>query len=298
MRFSRLLSLVFLVHFQVNGASLINYLLIDEDIVYFGNSDVKAHTLPECVSSENQPYYGLSLNNPDGRALYSLLMYAMSEKASVSVVPAHDCKVVGKVERAKGIKFDVESGNATQPSKTPQINNILNGMAFSEQPITTIKGDVTDGNGDFFEYVRRFHGGISKRLTIYNKQEKQTLIHLQGQGWLTSLILPRIDYSTHETLDVEITVDGEIYLFSLDGNDPMRAHLSRNVRPVFGVFDLNSQGQNVLASPLDVVSMGRAVPFNNELKITVTSYASTDRMQYDTGILQILPGVPSAVTLE
>ncbi|GLX78732.1 hypothetical protein tinsulaeT_20720 [Thalassotalea insulae] len=87
------------------ASSHISYLNVENDTVVFSLSDEKSHTIPSCVSSENQQKYAVSLTSETGRAVYSLLITAMASKQGIAVESANDCAVVSGIEQAMGVSI-------------------------------------------------------------------------------------------------------------------------------------------------------------------------------------------------
>ncbi|GLX78727.1 hypothetical protein tinsulaeT_20670 [Thalassotalea insulae] len=87
------------------ASSHISYLNVENDTVVFSLSEAKSHTIPSCVSSENQQKYAVSLTSETGRAVYSLLITAMASKQGIAVESANDCAVVSGIEQAMGVSI-------------------------------------------------------------------------------------------------------------------------------------------------------------------------------------------------
>ncbi|AIY67414.1 hypothetical protein [Pseudoalteromonas piratica] len=83
----------------------ISYLNVDGNNVHFTLAADKTHTIPSCAIAETNQHYGVSLLTEAGRAMYSLLITAMSSKQAVSVVSGNDCNDVAGVERAQSISL-------------------------------------------------------------------------------------------------------------------------------------------------------------------------------------------------
>ncbi|WP_448566714.1 hypothetical protein [Thalassotalea ganghwensis] len=101
--FSALL-VVFSFHGSVNAN--INYLNVEANKVTFSLTENKTHSMPSCAITETNQQYGVSLLTESGRAMYSLLITAMSTKQAVSVVSANDCADVDGVERALSVSVE------------------------------------------------------------------------------------------------------------------------------------------------------------------------------------------------
>ncbi|WP_448566716.1 hypothetical protein [Thalassotalea ganghwensis] len=101
-----ILSLAILcVPFIAQASSKISYLNVDGNNVHFALAGDKAHTIPSCAVAETNQHYGVSLLTEAGRAMYSLLITAMSTKQAVTVVSANDCSDVDGVERAQSVNL-------------------------------------------------------------------------------------------------------------------------------------------------------------------------------------------------
>lgn len=86
------------------AAGKLNYLNVDGDTVYFSTDELKTHSLPACVNSENDALYSLSLSSHSGRAIYALLMTAMASTQAISVTSAQACNHVEGVESARRVE--------------------------------------------------------------------------------------------------------------------------------------------------------------------------------------------------
>ncbi|WP_281559731.1 hypothetical protein [Thalassomonas sp. RHCl1] len=86
------------------AAGKVNYLNVVNDLVYFSTDEIKASS-PSCVLAESANQWTISLETKTGRALYSLLVSAMSADQAVSVESGADCADVTGIERAKGISL-------------------------------------------------------------------------------------------------------------------------------------------------------------------------------------------------
>ncbi|AIY67415.1 hypothetical protein [Pseudoalteromonas piratica] len=89
--------------FIAQANAKISYLNVDGNNVHFALASDKTHTIPSCAIAETNQHYGVSLLTEAGRAMYSLLITAMSSKQAVSVVSGNDCSDVEGVERAKSV---------------------------------------------------------------------------------------------------------------------------------------------------------------------------------------------------
>lgn len=103
--------------FFANAAGQINYLNIDNDAVYFSLNEDKAESSPSCVAADTAEQFAVSLRTEVGRAMYSLLITAMSSEQAVSVKSALDCVDVEGFERAKAVSIVPTISTASSGSK-------------------------------------------------------------------------------------------------------------------------------------------------------------------------------------
>ncbi|WP_448566718.1 hypothetical protein [Thalassotalea ganghwensis] len=110
---TRILSLLFILFPALAlASSKISYLNVDGNNVHFALAGDKAHTIPSCAVAETNQHYGVSLLTEAGRAMYSLLITAMSSKQAVSVVSGNDCNDVNGVERAQSVSLTPDASAA------------------------------------------------------------------------------------------------------------------------------------------------------------------------------------------
>ena len=101
---------------SVFAAALVDYLNVDGNAVHFSIAESKTQTPPQCAVAETNDKFAVSLNTEAGRAMYSLLITAMSTKQGVSVKTAGDCADIAGIERASSVSI--------QPAMTSQCSAI------------------------------------------------------------------------------------------------------------------------------------------------------------------------------
>ncbi|KID56233.1 hypothetical protein JF50_18390 [Pseudoalteromonas luteoviolacea] len=107
MRFILFLLLsLFSIH--VFSAAHIIQLNVSDNNVRFAIDEEKTHTLPSCVHASTRNEYSFSLDNEQGRAMYSMLITALAGELPISVESANDCLAIVDVERAKGVSVAVK----------------------------------------------------------------------------------------------------------------------------------------------------------------------------------------------
>lgn len=94
------------------AAGTIDQLKIDDDVVLFSTTEAKTHTLPACVSDEHAKLWSVSLQTDSGKAMYALILNAMSQGSGLTVDSAADCANRNGVERAKGVDITVATQEA------------------------------------------------------------------------------------------------------------------------------------------------------------------------------------------
>ncbi|KNC66279.1 hypothetical protein [Pseudoalteromonas ardens] len=97
------------------AASQISQLNVTGDVAIFTLETPKTHTVPGCVTAENQNKWAVSLSSLQGQALYSLLVTAVSKDKLVSVQSAQRCESVADVEQVQGLTLskDDRLGDST-----------------------------------------------------------------------------------------------------------------------------------------------------------------------------------------
>ncbi|MBQ4880066.1 hypothetical protein J8M21_22910 [Pseudoalteromonas luteoviolacea] len=101
-----LLFSIFSIH--VFSAAQIIQLNVSDNNVRFAIDEEKTHTLPSCAHASKRNEYSFSLNNEQGRAMYSMLITALAGELPISVESANDCLAIVDVERAKGVSVAVK----------------------------------------------------------------------------------------------------------------------------------------------------------------------------------------------
>ena len=90
---------------DADAAGKVNYLNVDGDYVHFATTEAKTSASPECVIAGTNEHFTTSLKTESGRAIYSLLITAMTTEQGVSVTSAQDCNDVAGIERAKAVQI-------------------------------------------------------------------------------------------------------------------------------------------------------------------------------------------------
>jgi len=107
------LPLTFAINMPAFGAGKVNYLNVDEDVVYFSTNDTQPATPPACMAAENAGRWTISLNTKNGRAMYSILATALAGTLDIEVVSAQDCTVIDGFERARSVAVMPDLSAAT-----------------------------------------------------------------------------------------------------------------------------------------------------------------------------------------
>ncbi|MCV2883404.1 hypothetical protein OE749_01665 [Aestuariibacter sp. AA17] len=280
--------------FSALSAGSLTTLDVQENVVFFETSETKATSL-SCVSSDNAALYSLSLNSDSGKAMYAMLMTAMSSGKAIEVISAGDCGIVDKVERAASIKFSEASMTATNKS---QFNGtILENIKEPNLPLYNSSGFLSHDK----RYFTHSKDSPSYRGMINNTNALNREVFLSGtpgSGWLTAIILPELKRDTNYAIIVEI--DGVAHRF--EGKFTQNRH---NARPVMGLFKdthiyTHSVGSEtlayVLASPAEVVSRGYGVPFYESVNVKFQIDTAPTNLEYNVehhGKIEVLFGQPT-----
>ncbi|MBD1582582.1 hypothetical protein [Pseudoalteromonas sp. S16_S37] len=94
------------------AASTVAELNVLGDTATFTLSEPKTHTIPSCVSSDNQNKWAINLNSLQGQAMYSLLVTAVSKEQLVTVQSAQRCESVVDVEQVQSLSLSVNKQSA------------------------------------------------------------------------------------------------------------------------------------------------------------------------------------------
>lgn len=100
-----ILTLVAVFSGVTQAAGTVDFLEVDNDVVLFSTSEVKATNSPACVTAENANKWSISLATQSGRANYTMLVTALSMGIEVNVETAGDCADMAGLERATRIWF-------------------------------------------------------------------------------------------------------------------------------------------------------------------------------------------------
>lgn len=94
-----------IIPFFVNAAAPINYLNVENDIVYFSTSESKNKASPNCAVDETKEQWAMSLTSTEGRNLYRALLTANASGNSIEVTSANDCQATQNIERPLSIEI-------------------------------------------------------------------------------------------------------------------------------------------------------------------------------------------------
>ncbi|WP_281560172.1 hypothetical protein [Thalassomonas sp. RHCl1] len=97
------LSSTFVINVSAFAAGKVNYLNVDEDVVYFSTNATEAASSPACMVAENAGRWTISLSTKNGRAMYSMLATALAGTLDIEVISAQDCTVIDGFERARSV---------------------------------------------------------------------------------------------------------------------------------------------------------------------------------------------------
>jgi len=107
-----------LCSFNVLAAAKVSYLNVDGDNVHFATAEAKAAASPSCVVADTSERFAVSLRTEAGRAMYSLLITAMSSEQPVTVVSGQDCGDVFGLERAQSVSISPDVSKDVSSAKS------------------------------------------------------------------------------------------------------------------------------------------------------------------------------------
>ena len=102
----------------------INFLNVDGSHVVFSIDTPKAHEVPTCVAEEHQQQYAVSLESENGRAIYSLLITAMSSSQSISIESSGACLA--------GVAFEQASSVYLTPAAKSEASSKVQWVGYSK----------------------------------------------------------------------------------------------------------------------------------------------------------------------
>ena len=111
---------------QALAAAKVNFINIDNDIVFFSTAEAKAASSPSCVVAATQQQYTISLDNETGRAMYALLITALAGQQEIEVASAQDCADVVGIERVQSINM-IPALPAPEPVKSKSLKLVAIG---------------------------------------------------------------------------------------------------------------------------------------------------------------------------
>jgi hypothetical protein len=144
-----LLQLLFLMQSTANASGTVDYLKVDEDVVYFSTTDTKTTVSPSCMVVDNADLWALSLTSGTGRAVYSLIITAIAKDAAIEVESAGDCADAQGFKRPSSLAI---SPSAVIPTDT-------SGAVFKEVA---------------YGFYAKYSGGTYCRITLNSMDEQNT----------------------------------------------------------------------------------------------------------------------------
>lgn len=256
------------------AAAKLTLLDVQGDVVYFSSAESKTAGIPACVSPENSTLYSLSLTHDSGKAMYAMLMTAMSSGNALDITSAGDCGAVDGFERASAIKFAQVAVSAKDFSGT-----ILENVKELKYPFVNSIGENSNQHKTFFNWFvangkQRRYGHLSKSTPVnrHNIGRKN-----EGSGWLTAIILPELNFNTKYTIDVHI--DGVQYSFTgVSQHYPQfGGRVYMGVAAETGSYDNQTKVVYKYPEAATVVSMGQGVPFYQSIDVFLSLDSGTLR---------------------
>ncbi|MDF2176849.1 hypothetical protein P2G88_01110 [Aliiglaciecola sp. CAU 1673] len=99
----------------------VNYLNIQGNTVVFSTDESKLPPSPACVVSAQQDKWAVSLQSEAGRAVYALLITALSGKLPIDVTSAQDCADADGIERPETLSLTQTNADTQGAAKPLQL---------------------------------------------------------------------------------------------------------------------------------------------------------------------------------
>lgn len=112
-----LISLLLFSPVALAGGKLTD-LQIDKEVVIFSTTQIKPLPNLACVANDAADKWTASLKTESGRAIYSLLVTALSKNLALEVSGAGDCADKDGIERSEGVKLLMVSTPVVSQAKT------------------------------------------------------------------------------------------------------------------------------------------------------------------------------------
>lgn len=260
--------------FTVNSfaAGKVSYLNVDGDNVHFATAEVKAAASPGCAVEASKEHFAVSLRTEAGRAMYSLLITAMSSDVPVTVVSANDCADAFGLERAQSVSISpevtpVERSNSDAENDTFS-NTILDTAIESYDGHFQIKNGLRNHELNYYTYA--FHSAQGVKGAVLTGSRTQ-LANITGHGWLTAILTPITTnvYNSNSTLKLEVIIDGEIKTIELKPQlVGTRFFLGLSKTSI--AENINSDIFNWIQNPSYVVNVGKGVRFEQSMEVWIT----------------------------
>ncbi|NOU52322.1 hypothetical protein HG263_17470 [Pseudoalteromonas sp. JBTF-M23] len=124
-------------------AGLVNQVEVKNNTVLFSTESMTDSTI-SCASNTNKKLRAFSLNTHDGRAMYSLIVTALSKNYAVEVHSALDCADTQDVERIQSLRLLAD---------TSRENNISGSIGLYKHDGVTRLGLYQSGTLGFWRYI-------------------------------------------------------------------------------------------------------------------------------------------------
>lgn len=233
---------------------------VEGDIVLFSTINGKSSTLT-CVTTDNNNLWSVSLNQKSGRALYAVLVAALSGNNSIEVTSGNDCADTSGVERAFGVNV------IGQPSATKATDNIFNNIIEVDANVFySSKNKTYSKQENYFQavFTQTSNTGIYRSV---GQGIRVRVVNLVGKsGWFTGLLTPSIYPANgkHKEITIEVVIDQVSHVFTLVQQS------NQFTRWFMGLADNSTQDAAVIAHPLEVISKNKAIRFEQSLEVYVT----------------------------
>jgi len=255
------LCIFFTVHSFAAGK--VNYLKVDGDNVHFATTEGKITTSPACAVEASKDYFTVSLKTEAGRAIYSLLVTAMSTNEPVDVISANDCADTPGLERAQSVSLPSTTSNQGTENST-----ILNTAIEAYDSHFQIKNGFRSHEKDYYTYA--FHNSKGSKGAVLTGSRTQ-LVNVTGSGWLTAILTPMTinNYNNKSTLKLEVIIDGETKTIELTPQ-LYGSRFFLGLAKTSMADNINSDLFYHIQTPVHVVNEGKGIRFEQNMEVWLT----------------------------
>ena len=243
----------------------ISNMALQDNLVTFTTTPAKPDTALACVDSGSKDTWAAAIDTYSGRALYTMLVTAVGENLSLEIESAGDCNAAGNIERPAMVRIAAQSeANIDIAQKLEELMPFgmhYNRLWIGDEKITSSSSshqlEKAYTSDKFPSYIK--DGGSSFKI---GSSAKVNLVNLTNhKGFFAGFVIPYINQNGSCVVDVALDGITKRYEYAPTINGMLfAAGASRSSDNVEGRVMLSAGG---------AASSGKAIPFNQSLKVDV-----------------------------